>query len=58
METEGKLTKIKSSDVRAVVSLIMVGTFCALAFLDKVSPDDVVKVTLMIVGFYFGSKTK
>jgi len=49
---------IKRSDVRAVIAGILVGTFCLLAFLDKVSPDDVVKVTLMIVGFYFGSKAK
>jgi len=54
----GVVESLKSTDVRAIIALMVAFTFCVLAGMDRISADDFVKVVFMIAGFYFGSKAK
>lgn len=44
--------------IRAVVTLIVVFTFCTLAFMGKVEAKDFVPVVSLIVSFYFVLKQR
>lgn len=42
--------------VKTLVTLIVVGVFAALAMTGKIEPDAVTNITLIVVGFYFGTQ--
>lgn len=46
-----KLVKVKT-----VVTFVVIGVFAYLACIEKIPSDQVITVTTMIVGFYFGTQ--
>lgn len=58
MSEEGFKDLLKKGEMRGILALVFVLTFCILALRDKIPVDDVVKVTLFVSGFYFGTKVK
>lgn len=42
--------------VKTLVTLIVVGVFATLAMTGKIEPDAVTNITLIVVGFYFGTQ--
>lgn len=42
--------------IKSIVTIILTAVFSYLAIIGKITPDDVVKIFLMIIGFYFGTQ--
>ena len=42
--------------VKTIVTLVVVGVFAALALSGKISADNVMLITSMVVSFYFGTQ--
>ena len=57
MDTFWSLLK-ESVIVQAVISLLLVATYCALVLLGRLVPTDFVNVLLLVVGFWMGGKTQ
>ena len=57
MDTFWSLLK-ESVIVQAVISLLLVATYCTLVLLGRLVPTDFVNVLLLVVGFWMGGKTQ
>ena len=50
-ENLAKLMKVKT-----IVTLVVTAVFAVLAFLGKITPDNVMVIVSMVVSFYFGTQ--
>lgn len=44
--------------VQAVVTLLLIATICYMFIVGKEVPDSLVQITMLVVGFWFGSKAQ
>lgn len=44
--------------VQAAVTLMLVGTICYLYLTDKSVPDPLVNILMIVLGYWFGTKTQ
>lgn len=44
------------TEIRGLISLILVVTFCAITVIGKQVPTEMKDIMLMVIGFLFGSK--
>lgn len=42
--------------VKSIISLALTVTFSILALTDRISPEDVLRVYLLVIAFYFGTQ--
>jgi hypothetical protein len=52
----GKLDWMGS--VRSIVTVFLTITFCYLAFISKISENNMMAVLMLVLGFYFGMKDR
>ncbi len=50
-----KLTKL--IDVKSIVTIMIIGTFCYLSITGRIGGDVFMQVVMIIIGFFFASKT-
>ena len=43
--------------VKTIVTLTVIAVFAVLALTNRVTPDNVMQVLLIVIAFYFGSQT-
>lgn len=48
----------KLIDVKTIVTFTIIGVVAYLGVTDKLSPDKVLELALIIIGFYFGTQSK
>ena len=46
------------TSVRSLITLIIVGTFCKMAWVGKVDPKDFMLIVSLVMNFYFLSKKR
>lgn len=49
-----KLAKLLT--VKSIVTLIITAVFAYLSIIGKITPEDFMKIFLIIIGFYFGTQ--
>lgn len=54
MDFKTKLSKL--IDVKTLVTFTVIGVFAYLALTDKITPENVMQVVLVIIAFFFAKK--